>query len=216
MRTTTRITIIAVACLATAGLAGCAAKTTTSSTPTTTVTTTTAPSPTDSTTTAPISPSTPTTGTGVGTAPGAGLTACTSANLTASISTDAGGGAAGSTYVSLVLTNKGTVACTLQGWPGVSFVGDGNGTQLGAAAQQDRASLHATVTINAGKTAIAPLRVTDALNFPVSTCKPTTADGFRVYPPGEKYSMFIKDADFTACSDKKDVVLTISAIRPTK
>jgi hypothetical protein len=118
--------------------------------------------------------------------------------------------------VAIKFTNHGRASCTLQGWPGVSFVGDGNGTQLGAAAQQDRASLHATVTIGAGKTAIAPLRVTDALNFPTNTCQPATADGFRVYPPGEKYSLFIKDADFTACTDKTDIILTISAIRPTR
>jgi len=214
MRTTTRITIIAVACLATAGLAGCAAKTTTSSTPTTTVTTTTAPSPTDSTTTAPISPSTPTTGTGVGTAPGAGLTACTSANLTASISTDAGGGAAGSTYVSLVLTNKGTVACTLQGWPGVSFVGDGNGTQIGQAATFDRTTPHATVTLAAsGGSATSTLRIVEAGNYSNADCKPTKADGFRIYPPGQKASLYAASSGLTACASKAVSLLTVSGLK---
>jgi hypothetical protein len=129
---------------------------------------------------------------------------------------DDGGGAAGSFEEAIRFTNVGKTACTLQGWPGVSFVGHGNGTQIGTPAQQNRASLHATVTIGAGKTAIAPLRITDALNFPASTCKPTPTDGFRVYPPGERYSLFVKQAGFTGCADKKDIVLTISAVRPSK
>lgn len=44
-----------------------------------------------------------------------------------------GGGSAGHYELEIVLENEGADPCTLQGWPGVSFVGDGDGTQLGGA-----------------------------------------------------------------------------------
>jgi len=125
---------------------------------------------------------------------------CDTAKLTGSIG-KGGGGAAGSVEVTLVLTNNGSTECALQGWPGVSFVGDGNGTQLGKAADFDRTTAHPTVTLAPGGTAQAPLKITQALNYPTADCTPQQADGFRVYPPGSKESLFVKDADVTACTN---------------
>ena len=122
-----------------------------------------------------------------------------------------GGGAAGSVEVSIVLTNNGSSECSLQGWPGVSFVGDGNGTQLGAAAQLDRTKPHPTVVLQPGGTAQAPLRIVQALNYSESECKPKPADGFRVYPPGSTESLFIKDAGVTACTSDSVSLLTVGA-----
>src|SRR6187402_1498905 len=95
---------------------------------------------------------------------------CSTAHLKGSIAEDNGGGAAGSVYEKIVLKNTGKHSCTLQGWAGVSLVGHGNGTQLGAAAKKDRSGLHATITIHPGKTAKIPLRVVQAANYPESTC----------------------------------------------
>lgn len=122
-----------------------------------------------------------------------------------------GGGAAGSVEVSIVLTNNGPTECSLQGWPGVSFVGGGNGTQLGAAAQLDRTKPHPTVVLQPGGTAQAPLKIVQALNYPESSCQPKPADGFRVYPPGSTESLFIKDAGLTACSSDSVSLLTVGA-----
>ncbi len=58
---------------------------------------------------------------------------CDTGSLAGSIESGSGG-AAGSTYVHLALRNTGSSTCTLQGWPGVSFVGGGDGSQIGAAA----------------------------------------------------------------------------------
>lgn len=124
------------------------------------------------------------------------------------------GGAAGSTEPDLILTNRGSATCTLQGWPGVSFVGHGNGTQLGAAAQQVRSSAHPTVTIRPGGSALVPLKVAQAVNFPKQSCNPVTADGFRVYPPGSRTALFIKATGFTACANPQAGVLTVSAVLP--
>ncbi|KRC49377.1 hypothetical protein ASE16_11545 [Leifsonia sp. Root227] len=136
---------------------------------------------------------------------------CDTANLTGTIGTG-GGGAAGSVEVTLVLTNNGTTACALQGWPGVSFVGDGNGTQLGKAAEFDRSTPHPTVNLAPGGTATAPLKIAQALNYSTSDCQPKPADGFRVYPPGSKESLFVKDADVTACTSDSISLLTVGAL----
>ncbi len=122
------------------------------------------------------------------------------------------GGAAGSVGVTIVLTNNGSGPCSLQGWPGVSFVGDGNGTQLGKAADFDRSTPHPTVTLQPGGTASAPLRITNAQNYPDSDCSPKKADGFRVYPPGSTESLFIADSDVTACTSTSISLLTVGAL----
>lgn len=143
----------------------------------------------------------------------AGPTRCRTANLSGSTATANGGGAAGSTFLDLVLTNTSAAPCTLQGWPGVSFVGDNNGTQLGAAASFNRQSPHATVTLAAdGGTASAQLQIVVAQNYSAGDCNPVTANGFRVYPPGETASLYIPDAQVTACTSPSIKLLTVDAL----
>ncbi|WP_348788572.1 DUF4232 domain-containing protein [Leifsonia sp. NPDC080035] len=134
---------------------------------------------------------------------------CDTTKLTGTIG-KGGGGAAGSVEVMLVLTNNGSEKCSLQGWPGVSFVGDGNGTQLGAAAQFDRSTPHPTVVLQPGGSAQAPLKITNAQNYEGCTTK--QADGFRVYPPESTESLFVKDANVTACTNPDIQLLTVGAL----
>ena len=136
---------------------------------------------------------------------------CDTSKLTGTIG-KGGGGAAGSVEVTIVLTNNGSTQCSLQGWPGVSFVGDNNGTQLGKPADFDRSTPHPTVVLQPGGTAQAPLRITQALNYPEADCKPKPADGFRVYPPGSTESLFIADADVTACTTDTVSLLQVGAL----
>lgn len=110
-----------------------------------------------------------------------------------------------------MLTNTGTADCSLQGWPGVSLVGNGNGTQLGKAADFDRSTAHSTVTLSPGASAKAPLRITQAHNYSNDDCKPQTADGFRIYPPGSTASLFIQDSTVTACNSQTISLLTVQA-----
>lgn len=114
----------------------------------------------------------------------------------------------------LALRNTGSTACTLQGWPGVSFVGGGNGTQIGAAATQEKSSPHPTVTLAAGQTAVAPLKIVQAGNYSKADCSPKTPDGFRVYPPGSKQSLFVKSADYQACASADASLLSVQALVP--
>ena len=61
---------------------------------------------------------------------------CTNANLHATFHhTDSG---AGHRFGRLVLTNVSNHACHTGGYGGLSYVGHGNGTQIGAAATRDR------------------------------------------------------------------------------
>lgn len=136
---------------------------------------------------------------------------CSASQLSGSVAAGAGG-AAGAVGVTLVLTNTGTQPCTLQGWPGVSFVGNGNGTQLGNAAQFDRSTPHPTITLTPGAHAQAPLLITNAGNYSSSDCSPQTADGFRVYPPGSTTALFVKVAGLTACASTGVNLLSVGAL----
>lgn len=120
------------------------------------------------------------------------------------------GGAAGTTYTNIVLTNHSSVPCTIQGWPGVSFVGGGNGTQIGASAVLDRSSAHATQTVAPGRAVYALLAITGSN---ADQCDPKTADGLRVYPPGQRTSLFIAHSYSEACTGVDG--LRVGAFGPT-
>lgn len=140
------------------------------------------------------------------------LARCATGDLELSVADE--DAAAGSRHVDLVLTNTGDDACWLQGWPGVSFVGGGDGEQVGASATLDRSSVHDTVTLDPGGTAHAPLTVSVAQNFPAESCSPVQPDGFRVYPPGSTESLYVPDADLEACASTDVTLLTVQALQP--
>jgi len=207
-------------------LVGCSSQPSGTPTATTTVTATTTPAPADGSATAtpPASPdprpSTGAAGPGAadtaapadgGTASGAGT--CTVASLAGSI-TYGGGGGAGSQYRNLALRNTGKASCTLQGWPGVSFVGGGDGQQIGAAATLERNSPHPTVTLAPGATAYAALRIVQAVNYEPGTCTEETPDGYRVYPPGSKQALFVPWTDDKACTETSLHLLSVRAFVP--
>lgn len=201
-------------------LTGCSSGGTSTPTAAETVTTTPGPttSPSGSAASSPAdasssaSPGTSAGDTGVDGSAG-GPARCAADDLTGSIEPGSGG-AAGSQIVHLALRNTGSTACTLQGWPGVSFVGGGDGAQIGAAARQEKSAPHPTVTLRAGDTAVAPLRIVTASNFAAADCGPRAADGFRVYPPGSKASLFVRGSGLTACSVSSAQVLSVQALVP--
>jgi hypothetical protein len=109
------------------------------------------------------------------------ITACASQNLAGSIDST-GGGTAGTLWQKVVLTNKGTVTCTLTGFPGVSLVSQAS-SQLGQPAQRDGSSGQ-TVTLAPGHAADAPVGFPDTSNFQAGTCS-AKSTGLLVYPPGQ-------------------------------
>ncbi|MFJ6002966.1 DUF4232 domain-containing protein [Arthrobacter sp. NPDC092385] len=135
---------------------------------------------------------------------------CTAGQLTGAVADQLGGGAAGSVYRSLVLTNASDRECTVQGFPGVSFV-DASGTQIGAAADRD-GSAAALVTLAPGASATATLRQVNAQNYGAD-CELTPSAGLRVYPPGSTDSLVLPQ-EIPACSAASIVLMTVGTLQP--
>jgi hypothetical protein len=113
---------------------------------------------------------------------------CTNADLHATFHhTDSG---AGHRFGRLVLTNVSHRTCRTGGYGGLSYVGHGNGTQVGAAATRDPGTVR-SIALRPGQRVVSAVSETVAGNFPASTCHPTAVDGFRVYVPNATRSQFI-------------------------
>ena len=136
---------------------------------------------------------------------------CATSALAGSIA-PGGGGAAGHVQVTLVLTNNGATECSLQGWPGVSFVTGENGSQVGKAAEFDRSTPHPVITLTPGAKAAAPLQITQALNYSSDQCNPQKPAGLRVYPPGSTSALFVPYTAMTACASDSVSLLTVGAL----
>lgn len=123
-----------------------------------------------------------------GTTSGPGV--CGVSDLDVSVQPEQGGGSAGSVYMLLDFRNTSSRACTLDGHPGVSFVGHGDGSQLGDPAARTGGTTR--VRLAPGHSTTALLRISQAGNYPAEQCAPTTADGLRIYPPDSRASTFVK------------------------
>jgi hypothetical protein len=113
---------------------------------------------------------------------------CTNADMVAKLVNLQG--AAGSRIGDLLLTNISRHSCWTRGYPGVSYVGSGNGTQIGRAATWD-AGVVRTIVLSPGQHAAAAIRMVNVQNYPAAVCRPTPVDGLRVYVPGSRLAKFI-------------------------
>jgi Domain of unknown function (DUF4232) len=178
-----------IACTA-AVAAGCASSGTPGSGPTTTVTVTNPPS----------SPA-PTTPSGPG--------ACSTSDL--KLVVGAGNGTAGSIYYPLEFTNVSSAACTVFGYPGVSFV-TAAGSQIGAPAGRDGTTPRVLVTVQPGAVAHATLQITEAGNYPPSRCGHiVSVSWLKVYPPNQ-YSALTVPVTTQGCSSKTLVTMSVSTV----
>lgn len=135
---------------------------------------------------------------------------CKAAGLSAA--TDAsGGGAAGSVYMKLNLTNTGSEPCILQGFAGVSLAADGAGAPIGAPAARDDTTAPADVLLAPGQTGSAVLRYTQAGNY--QDCAMVDAAGYRIYPPEDTESLFLAQPT-RACGNAGITLLTIGPFQP--
>ena len=119
------------------------------------------------------------------TAQAAAAPRCTTAGLVMWLNPE-GSGTAGSFYYKLEFGNLSGSTCTLAGYPGVSAVSLSGG-RIGAAAKREATGRPRTVTLAPEGEATALVHVVDVGALP-SSCHPTAAAGFRVYPPGESVS----------------------------
>jgi Protein of unknown function (DUF4232) len=112
-------------------------------------------------------------------------------------------GAAGTLYVAIVFTNRGSASCSLRGYPGLSSVGGSDGHQIGAPATRQSAGRPiTTVVLRPGGVASASYGQADALNFDKAVCHPVTALGLRVYPPNLTLARYLP-MKHLACSSTK-------------
>jgi Protein of unknown function (DUF4232) len=114
---------------------------------------------------------------------------CTNSDLVASYRHSDNG--AGHSYGWIVLRNTSGHTCHTGGYGGVSYVGDGNGTQIGAPAVRIDASAVASYQLAPGQRLRSPLDEVNALNFPKKRCRPAHVDGFRVYVPNATASQYV-------------------------
>ena len=105
---------------------------------------------------------------------------------------------AGTTHIPLIIKNVSGHDCTIQGFPGISYVGGADGHQIGKDAFRDGTKGNAVKLTN-GQAASADLGLVQVANFDPATCKPEQAKGLRVYLPQETASKFLP-MDGTGCS----------------
>ena len=139
----------------------------------------------------------------------AGPALCKAASLTGTTDSS-GGGAAGSVYMQLILTNSGKEPCLLKGYAGVSLTAGADGQPIGAPATRDESAPVTDVLLAPGAAGTATLRYTQAANYP--NCTKTAAAGFRVYPPNDTASLFLAQP-LDACANTDINLLTIAAFQ---
>ncbi|MCR6488981.1 DUF4232 domain-containing protein [Amycolatopsis sp. OK19-0408] len=101
-----------------------------------------------------------------------------------------GDAAAGSLYRPLLITNKKVEPCTVQGFPGVSYVAGDDGHQVGEAAYRS-GTKGDPVRLKPGQTAAAVIQLVNVHNYPDDICRPTPVRGLRIYLPQETDSNFV-------------------------
>jgi hypothetical protein len=142
----------------------------------------------------------------------AGPGACPTSALHLSIGN--GNGAAGSVFYPIVFTNSSGSACTLFGFPGVSFVTGQNGSQIGDAATRQSDKPVQAVTLSPGGVAHATLQVVQALNFPAAKCQPVNAHFLKIYPPNQTDAVIVSfDAKACAATGQGVTVLNVAPVQ---
>ncbi len=122
---------------------------------------------------------------------------CDNSNLTAKYK---GGDAATShVYGRIILRNTSDQTCWVRGYGGLSYVGHGNGTQIGAAADRTP-SRRPRVVLEPGEKVRSAVAETSTGPYAKRECKPRKVDGFRVYVPDETRSQFIEHRT-TGCAN---------------
>ncbi|MDH6181994.1 hypothetical protein M2152_002176 [Microbacteriaceae bacterium SG_E_30_P1] len=133
--------------------------------------------------------------------------ACTTTDVTATFGAITA--SPGSSSVPIVFTNTSDDNCTLEGFPGVSFIRGTNGTQIGAAASLSQSIEVAPVDIAPDASATATLLI---MTTPVADCGSVTADGVRVTLPRSEESFIIETTDFKACENIDVELLSVTAV----
>jgi len=162
------------------------------------------------TTTAPTTNTTTTTSASTTISSGPTTTSCATASLAITFGNP--NGTAGAIHYGITFHNTGSSACTLFGYPGVSFLAAGGG-QIGAPAQRQGNPTPATVPLAPGGTAYSSVAVTDPGIPPCSSS--ATATQVRIYPPGETHPALVAaPAGVSVCSSPNTPNYSSAVIAP--
>ncbi|BBH69246.1 hypothetical protein ACTI_59310 [Actinoplanes sp. OR16] len=137
---------------------------------------------------------------------------CLTRNLKITDIADEGGGAAGHHTEFLVFRNETDFACTLDGFPGVSFVAGDDGRQVGSPFLRTDSPRH-PLTLNPGDSVHATILIADYRNVDPAACKPTKVRGYRVYPPNETAAAFVPHPQ-TACAAPDEAAGQVQPVEP--
>ncbi|HEX6357538.1 DUF4232 domain-containing protein [Actinophytocola sp.] len=121
-------------------------------------------------------------------------------------------GTAGTTYRSLVFTNKGARTCTIQGFPGVSYVAGDDGHQVGPAAFRT-GEKGPVITLKPGDSAFADIGFVQVQNYDPATCQPTEVRGLRIYPPHDYDSAFVPNPGTGCAGSPPGNQLTVATVQ---
>ena len=127
---------------------------------------------------------------------------CRSANLRVAFGTDGYAGMS-QTWGSLRFTNSGDQACTVQGFPAVSYIDGAAGTTVGLPAEQTAGLEVTSVTLDPGATTTAGFHTTSWAVYDATLCAAVPVTGYLVTPPNETaplYLPFAAGSTVQACS----------------
>ncbi|AYJ49834.1 DUF4232 domain-containing protein [Rhodococcus sp. P1Y] len=134
---------------------------------------------------------------------------CLAAQLTVTLG--AANGAAGSTELPILFSNTGTSQCTLDGYPGVSYVSSPGGAQVGQAAVRSGSEM-TPVELAPAASASALVKATVVGNYPADQCEPTPVAGLNIYSPNTTEAVYLPYPT-TGCGTS-DTSITQLAVQP--
>jgi len=135
---------------------------------------------------------------------------CLASQLTGSLGP--GFGAAGSIWTVVLLLNRSTTTCSLQGYPQVAYASSVTGRQVGATALHMVSPAVPTVTLS--PRGVAQVVVQQFAPFgPPASCSPTPVAGLRLYPPGRPAALFVSQPA-TRCGSPGYIGLRVGPIVP--
>lgn len=148
---------------------------------------------------------------GTGGAASVSAAPCATSNLIVWLPNGIGNGAAGSVFYKLRITNGGTAACTLSGFPKVSAI-NLKGQPIGKPAAKEAGQKAGTVKLAKGGSASFQLRIVNPGNFSPADCHPTRAAGLRVSPPGGGGAKVVP-LPFETCAKPTQPVLAVGPVK---
>jgi hypothetical protein len=130
---------------------------------------------------------------------------CKAADLSVSLGDKQGYDDSTGTFTRLlILTNTSGRVCTIESYPGVSYVSGPNssGSQIGDSAFRPGGT-RKQYTLHKGQEVSATVGFADVSRLESATCQPRPVWGLRVIPPDDTESLYVPFTEFKGCANDK-------------